>query len=217
VLHVGSWQDAEAALLLLRCCYTGRLDAAAPGAPDVDALLTSQAAALRAAAVAQHQARSGACGAPQQAGCWQQLAVRTLVLADRLDCAAVVESCVEALSGRLFAHQMSLDAAMAVLWLLPETLARQVVVAPLQHMAHVRVVQVGGRPAPGWSRATARPRQQCLGTRCHPIVCTPWPPDPRPHTAHRLFVPLRSLVTLRRRWATPSAPRHCRACRPRRW
>jgi hypothetical protein len=151
VLHVSSWHDVDAALQLLRCCYTGRFDAATAGVPDAEALLAPAAAALKAAAedwgggsrdAGHYSWHPEARGTPRQQSCWQQLAVRTLVLADQLDCAAVSESCIEALSGRLFAHQMSLDAAMTVLWLLPEALACQEVVAPLQHMAHVRVVQV---------------------------------------------------------------------------
>jgi hypothetical protein len=127
ILHVSHWEDVEAAIALLRCCYTSAFEPL-PSPRFPEALLT---AVPPAAARGRHQHQ-----------CWQQLAVRTLVLADRLDCGAVVACCIEALSGRLFAHQMSLDAAMAVLWLLPESLARQAVVASLQHMATVRMVQV---------------------------------------------------------------------------
>lgn len=132
-LHVTHWEDVDAAVCLLRCCYTGEFDVSA--CASVDSVL--QQAATSSDALAQRPA----CTQPR---CWQQLAVRTLVLADRLDCAAVAESCVEVLSGRLFAHQMEWDCAMAVLWLLPEPLAHQQVVEPLTHMAHVRVVQVRG-------------------------------------------------------------------------
>jgi len=133
VLHVTQWEDVDAAITLLHCCYTGAFEPLTP--QERDALLTPAASALR---------KHNSGGSAGQPGCWQQLAVRTLVLADRLDCSAVVTSCVEALSGRLFAHQMSLEAAMAVLWLLPEALARQEVVEPLQHMANVRVIQEFG-------------------------------------------------------------------------
>jgi hypothetical protein len=143
VLHAGSSAEVEAAVALLRCCYVGTFDG-----PDA-----ASCAAADAAFAAPHGAAEAALPAPQRSAgappparpppCWQQLAVRTLVLADRLGCAGVVDACVEALSGKLFAHQMSLDAALAVLWLLPEPLARQEAVAPLQHMAHVKVVQVG--------------------------------------------------------------------------
>lgn len=139
-LRVAHDDDVAAAVALLRCCYTGVFDAAlAAGAGD-------DADSVREA----------------PGRCWQQLAVRTLVLADRLGCAGAADACVEALSGRLFAHQMSLDAALAALCLLPEPLARQPAIAPLQRMAGVRVEQEFARLEPALADGARVERFQAL-------------------------------------------------------
>ncbi|GBF88487.1 hypothetical protein Rsub_01200 [Raphidocelis subcapitata] len=168
VLHVGCAAEVEAGVALLRCCYVGAFDGHA--AADCAA---ADAAALAALAAPRGAALPGASPPPGHGDgepplpsppppCWQQLAVRTLVLADRLGCAGVVDACVEALSGTLFAHQMSLDAALAVLWLLPEPLARQEAVAPLQRMALVRVVQEFGELEPALADPARAARLQQL-------------------------------------------------------
>ncbi|KAI8465115.1 MAG: hypothetical protein J3K34DRAFT_461605 [Monoraphidium minutum] len=138
VLHVTSRADVDAAVALLRCCYTDTFEDVARGGPG--ALLLPAGGSAGAGGGGGGETKPSGGGG----GCWQQLAVRTLVLADRLDCGRVAEVCISALSGRLFAHQMAWDCAMAALWLLPEPLAHQEVVAPLTHMAHVRVVQEFG-------------------------------------------------------------------------
>lgn len=144
VLHVTAPEDVPAAVALLRCCYTGTFEDLVQSGSSAPTLLLAPAGHNKGGTCGIDAASSGPAAA---ATCWQQLAVRTLVLADRLDVAGVAESCVSALSGRLFAHQMEWECAMAALWLLPEPLAHQQMVAPLRRMAQVRIARVSKRLA----------------------------------------------------------------------
>ncbi|KIZ07800.1 hypothetical protein MNEG_0158 [Monoraphidium neglectum] len=146
VLHVTAPEDVPAAVALLRCCYTGTFEDLVQSGSSAPTLLLAPAGHNKGGTCGIDAASSGPAAA---ATCWQQLAVRTLVLADRLDVAGVAESCVSALSGRLFAHQMEWECAMAALWLLPEPLAHQQMVAPLRRMAQVRIARdAAGTAAP---------------------------------------------------------------------
>lgn len=91
VLRVTAREDVAAAVALLRCCYTDTFQDLACGGAHT--LLPAMAAAGRGCNgrhsttnVGGRGGRCDAADAPPEIGCWQQLAVRTLVLADRLDC-----------------------------------------------------------------------------------------------------------------------------------